>query len=539
MRNIWLVARREFTENVQTKGFWLGVITTPLLLLLAVNAQRWLDSRTPTRAFVVVDPAGAYTTAIDDAIERLHQREVLRAFGEYVSTHAVRETAPTAVNLEDTPAVDVEKLLAQYSDANPQAVDVFVSKGGVDMALALMKGRLQADAPPFVEPRRAFVRMALPAEINRLLENKGEQVDTAAIAEALRPWLRGDRQLATDDGELSLFAAVIIPPEITTHVIRPGSIPVQPAIDASVQFWATNLADTDLSSEIERAINAAQRRKEFADLDVDEATVRAVQGTSVPMMQLNPTKAAGREQVSMADQIRQWAPAGFVYLLWISIFAIASMLLNNTIEEKSNRLVEVLLSSITPGELMTGKLVGIAAAGLTMVGTWLTALVGVLWWQAGPQAEFARSLLEVITGSGLLPAFIGYFLLGYLLYGSIFLALGSICNTLKEAQNMMQPVMLVMIVPLLTMVFIPKDPNGMLARVMSWIPLYTPFVMMNRAAASPPTVDLVGTTLLLAVSVVCTLWLAGRVFAVGILRTGQPPRLVELARWLRGSKAAR
>ena len=528
MRNIWLVAQREFIENVHTKGFWLGVVTTPLLLLLAVNAQRWLDSSTPTRAFVVVDPQGLYVEAIDAAIERLHQREVLRAFGEYVSKHAVGDQVPSAVDLEDTPAIDVDKLIEQYSDANPAAVDAFVSKGGVTMALAMIKGQLKPDAPAFEEPRRSFVRVPLPAEID----------PEADIAEALRPWLRGDRPISSGEQEYELFAAVVVPPGVVEHVIRPGGIPSQPSTEQSVQFWAANLTDTDLASEVELAINDAQQRAEFARLDVDEATVRAAQGTSVPLVKLNPTKAAGREQVSMADQIRQWAPAGFVYLLWISIFAIASMLLNNTIEEKSNRLVEVLLSSITPWELMTGKLAGIAGAGLTMVGSWLLALVGVLWWQAGPQAEFASSLLEVVTGSGLLPAFVIYFLLGYLLYGSIFLALGSICNTLKEAQNMMQPVMLVMIVPLLTMVFIPKDPNGTLARVMSWIPLYTPFVMMNRAAASPPAIDLYGTSILLALSVVFTLWLAGRIFSVGILRTGQPPRLVELFRWLSRTDAA-
>jgi ABC-2 type transport system permease protein len=183
MRNIWLVAQREFIENVHTKGFWLGVVTTPLLLLLAVNAQRWLDSSTPTRAFVVVDSAGLYLEAIDAAMERLHQRDVLRAFGEYVSKHAVGDQVPSAVDLEDTPAIDVDKLIEQYSDANPAAVDAFVSKGGVTMALAMIKGQLKPDAPAFEEPRRSFVRVPLPAEID----------PEADIAEALRPWLRGDR----------------------------------------------------------------------------------------------------------------------------------------------------------------------------------------------------------------------------------------------------------------------------------------------------------------------------------------------------------
>jgi ABC-2 type transport system permease protein len=90
-------------------------------------------------------------------------------------------------------------------------------------------------------------------------------------------------------------------------------------------------------------------------------------------------------------------------------------------------------------------------------------------------------------------------------------------------------------VPLLTMRFIPKDPNGTLASILSWIPIYTPFIMMNRAAADPPLFDLIGTTLLLIASTAAALWLAGKIFRIGVLRTGQPPRLLELVRWLRSS----
>ena len=223
----------------------------------------------------------------------------------------------------------------------------------------------------------------------------------------------------------------------------------------------------------------------------------------------------------------------FVYLLWVSVMQVAAMLLNNTVEEKSNRIVEVLLSSVTPGELMAGKLLGIAAVGVTMLLAWIASLVGILYWQSGPEAEIATAIFTVVKTSGLLPAFLIYFILGYLLYAGIFLAIGSVCNTIKEAQNFMGPVMVIMMVPILTMMFIPKDPNGTLATVLSWIPLYTPFVMMNRAAANPPTSELIGTTALTIVSIVVILWLSGKVFRVGILRTGQPPKLKELLGWIK------
>jgi ABC-type Na+ efflux pump permease subunit len=97
----------------------------------------------------------------------------------------------------------------------------------------------------------------------------------------------------------------------------------------------------------------------------------------------------------------------------------------------------------------------------------------------------------------------------------------------------MGPVMMVMMVPLITMMFIPRDPNGTLATVLSWVPFYTPFVMMNRAAADPPLFDLVGTLVLLLASTAAAMWASGKIFRVGMLRTGQPPRIIELWRWLR------
>ena len=96
--------------------------------------------------------------------------------------------------------------------------------------------------------------------------------------------------------------------------------------------------------------------------------VQQIERTYVPFVSLNPKKEKGLEAMGAADIIRQWAPSAFVYLLWVAIFSVMQMLLSNTIEEKSNRIIEVLLSSVTPGELMMGKLLGIAAIGLTMVG---------------------------------------------------------------------------------------------------------------------------------------------------------------------------
>ncbi|MFT6042408.1 MAG: ABC-2 type transport system permease protein, partial [Gammaproteobacteria bacterium] len=299
------------------------------------------------------------------------------------------------------------------------------------------------------------------------------------------------------------------------------------------QYWGSNLADSDLKNRIQRSINRTLQRSELEARGLDVDAVAEVNDTTLKLAALDPKKEAGKEEVSTADQIRQWAPVGFVYLLWIGIFTISQMLLNNTVEEKSNRIIEVLLSSVTAGELMMGKLAGIAGIGLTMIGVWMGSLVTILSLSAGPEAEFPTMLLDVLLGSGLIYWFVLYFCLGYLLYAGIFLAIGSLCNTIKDAQNLMGPVMLVMMVPIITMMFIPKDPNGTLATILSWIPLYTPFTMMNRAAADPPMFDKIGTLILLVVFTLFTLVMVGRIFRAGILRTGQPPKIRELLSWMK------
>jgi ABC-2 type transport system permease protein len=105
---------------------------------------------------------------------------------------------------------------------------------------------------------------------------------------------------------------------------------------------------------------------------------------------------------------------------------------------------------------------------------------------------------------------------------------------LKEAQNFTGVIALLMMVPLVSIAFIPKDPNGPVATVLSWIPPYTPFVMMNRVAANPPLREVIGTLVLLLLSDVAVLWGCARIFRTAVLRTGQPASLVQLARWVLG-----
>lgn len=366
---------------------------------------------------------------------------------------------------------------------------------------------------PFVEPKARFVEVPLPAG--------AATDDPDALKAALKPYLLGDKKIDVADKQVELFALVVLPPEIAKT--KKGA-----------EFWTINLADSDLREEVESGLGRELRRREFVSAGMQPDEVKRISDIEIKVESKNPKKAEGKEEVSTEDRIRQWAPAGFVYLLFVGIMTVAQMLLNNTVEEKSNRIVEVLLSSVTSTELMTGKLVGIACVGFTMFASWFTTGACVLLASASPaEGDYARMIFAVIFTPQFIGAFAIYFTMAYLFYASVFIAIGAMCNTLKDAQNFMGPVVMVMMVPVLVMMFIPRDPNGTLATVLSWVPLYTPFIMLNRIAADPPMFDVIGTGVLTIVSTAAMLALAGRIFRVGILRTGQPPKIVELFRWLR------
>jgi ABC-2 type transport system permease protein len=517
MKYAWLVAWREYSENAKTKGFWISILVLPAILLLSAEAPLWLEKKaTPIRSYVVVDQSGTLGPVVESALEKEYQQKLLEALNAYA-----RDNLAPAAN--PAHAAGAAEPLAEFSPGNPQALKAFLDQGGKAFYLEQLRPRLKPGAAAFEEPRRRFLAARLPAGLD-------PQANLPTLAAALRPYLRGEKQVQCAGQPAVLSAALLIPRDVEPLVVRPGAAP-HGAPAQAIEYWSANASEFSLRDAIERALNGEIRRREYLAHGLDGTVIRQVEQTHALVATLNPKKEKGREAMDATDTIKQWAPSGFVYLLWLAIFIIIQMLLNNTIEEKSNRIIEVLLSSVTPGELMMGKLFGIAASGLTMVGAWLLALLGILSWKVGGASQLAGQLLLVIKGSNLLPLFAVYFLLGYFMYAALILSIGSVCNTIKEAQSYMSVLTMVMIVPLLTMTFIPKDPNGTLARVLSWIPVYTPFTMMNRATADPPLIDLIGTLVLLLAATAAAMWMAGKIFRIGILRTGQPPKLIEMLRW--------
>lgn len=524
MKMIGLIAIREYMENVKTKGFWIGILIFPVIFIAVYFIQVNLAQQTPTRYYLLIDQSGQYEAAVQSAIEIEHQRRVLQDFVRYIIDNR-KDSDMDLVAANANSGVD--QLIDDVDADEAAALNDWIDNGGLDFALTMASPYLKPDVEPFEQPEQQFIHAALPASVD--VEASPEQ-----IIEQLRPYLSGEQELTVAGQTGELFALILIPEDADRFITRPGTMPnMEP--NSGIQYWAKNLTDDRLPNAIQASINADIREREYDDLGLNSDIVRDVQRTRLPLSRLDPTAAAGEEAVSMADTFRQYAPVGFVYLMFISLMQNVQYLLSNTIEEKSNRIIEVLLASVTAGELMMGKLVGIGLAGLTTIAAWLGSFLLFLTFYNSTETELISQMLDVVAGSDLIPWFVFYYFAGYALYSGVFLAIGSLCNTLKEAQALMTPMIMIQIVPMMVMMFVVLDPHATVYRVMSWFPLFTPYLMMNRAAANPPMIDLVGTSILLLVSIVLVIWGSGKVFRLGVLRTGQPPKLMELFKMLRSS----
>ncbi len=226
-----------------------------------------------------------------------------------------------------------------------------------------------------------------------------------------------------------------------------------------------------------------------------------------------------------AGAMQMLLPIIVVMLLYMGIVGISQMLISNTIEEKANRIYEVLLSSVSPYQLMAGKILGICGVGLTLL----------TFWSGGGLLAAALQGSGGLVDGAQIGLFVVYYLLGFLMIASLFVAVGSACNTIKEAQNLMAPLSMLLALPLILSMVSLQDPNGKLATIASFIPPFTPFVMMTRIASvpPPPAWQIVVTIGLLIISTWLAIRLAARVFRVGVLIYGQPASVKQIWRWMR------
>jgi ABC-2 type transport system permease protein len=467
MKKILYVASREFAATVMTKGFIIGMLVTPIMIGIFVLALPRMMNQTPPKVVgevAVIDPTGQVT----DGVRAYLRPEQFVARREESSREAAA-AAPEAVRkvAASSPggqAAVQRRIAAAFGEA-PQ-LDVVALDPATDLEQAKAPLKAAGGGAKSKEPRRLALIVVHPDAVRR-----------AAGKERF--------------GSYDLFVRSKLDDRLESD-IRAG---LRDAI-VEARVRASGLS----RSEIE-ALTRVARPQSRTVTDVGERTTNEV--------------------------FNMMMPAAFMALLLISSLISGQLLLTTTVEEKSSRVVEVLLSALSPLELMTGKILGQMAVGFLV----LTLYAGL-----GIVALFSFALLGLLDPM-LIFFLLVFFVLAYFTIAAFMAAIGSAVNEMREAQSLMMPIMLVIMIPWILWLPISREPNSMLALVLSFVPPVGNFVMLLRmTSTAPPPMWQVGLSIVVsAAGAVAAVWAAAKIFRVGLLMFGKPPSFGTLIRWVRMS----
>jgi ABC-2 type transport system permease protein len=338
---------------------------------------------------------------------------------------------------------------------------------------------------------------------------------TASLTAAAKPYL--NRLNADKDTGQRVDAVMLIPATAFS-----GS-------DAKMTFYSRSSTDFITQERVASVANRAIQRQRLAGRGIDSNAIDALT-REVPVDSVQFSRSGEQKKGGEGNFI-----VGFVFaaLLILPSFIYGLETMRGIVQEKSERIVEVLVSSMTPRELLTGKILGVAAVGLTQVGVWLTLIAAVGAFGAASAmmagfnvSQFLRPMVFVY--------FLLFFILGYLTFVCIYAIAGAACNTDKEAQQLVAPIQMLMMVPWFVMVAIITNPDSSFAVALSLMPVYGPITMFVRTLVSePPVWHIVLSIAVSIVTIAVFFYVTAKIFRVGILSYGKRPTIPELWRWLK------
>lgn len=344
----------------------------------------------------------------------------------------------------------------------------------------------------------------------------------------------------------------------------PGDDTIEAVADG-IQFYSAKSPSITVTGMLEMRIAKRLREEKLREIGVSEQMVNEL----VANFEIPTTTFSGERSVKGINEIKAAIGGGFGYLIMMFIIIYGAFVMRSVIEEKTSRIIEVIISSVKPFQLMLGKIIGTSLAGITQFVIWILSagvlgflafsFMGVQWQEFGPGANLPPEALETIEEASasnevlqlyvaemlripwltLIVSFMIYFTLGYLIYSSVYAAIGAAVDNETDTQQFMFPV----IMPLMLAVYVGffsvfENPNGPIAVGFSLFPLTSPIVMLMRlpggvGADGVPWWQLFASIALLVLTFIGIVWLAARIYRVGILMYGKKPTYKELYKWLR------
>jgi ABC-2 type transport system permease protein len=482
MNAMWLVALREFRQICATRSFWITLFLLPVAIVLSQASARLLQPPSGV-AVVVVDASGRYMPAIQRRIAFDQDQRALGELSAYAQRWKIAPKGPGAVWGQG------QRLFA------PAEIVAFEAGGGLPAAQAELATLKPAAAPDFHPPSPTFLLIPPPAGV---VAGQGPE----AFGASLTPLMKKD--VATPVGPRQLAVGVYVPADLGA-----GGV---------VRMWSNGKPNGPLVEVLRQELNGALRAEALRTSGIDTAALAKIQAISAPVSLTVPPAGSGRERM----MLRSALPLALAYLLLLSLMMSGSWMLQGLIEERSNKLLESVLACVTPDQLLYGKLAGVVTVGLVMITVWIAFAVTAAFSLQGVVADFVRPALSAISSPWIVAALAYYFLAGYLAISMLFLAVGAVSDSLRDAQAYLTPIILVLTIPFVAIASaVLQNPDGLLPRILSWIPIYAPFAMMARLGSGVAPYEVIGSGVLLAGFIALEFVLLGRIFRSSLLQAGQ------------------
>ncbi len=319
----------------------------------------------------------------------------------------------------------------------------------------------------------------------------------------------------------------------------------------SIRFFGKEAPSIGVLRQIERTISENLTTRELISRGMDISQIKAAEAK----VDIRIENFEGKRTSKMSNYIKMIFGGAAGYLLMMFIIIYGNMVMRSVIEEKTNRIIEIIISSVKPIQLMLGKIIGTSLAGITQFSIWVilgtvlllitSSLTGMNLLEAQPQMQDIeqvsngemQQLIIDITNLPILTliiSFLVYFIGGYFLYSAIYAAIGAAVDSETDTQQFMFPIILPLMLGIYVGFFsVIENPHGSVSTIFSMIPLTSPIVMLMRIPFGVPWYELAISVIILFVTNAGVVWLAAKIYRVGILMYGKKPTYKELYKWIK------
>lgn len=466
LRRTLLIAKRDFVGYIKTWGFWLSALGPFIGIVFGVMAPFIMAKSEPTQYASILDETGLHGAAIE---------QLLIKDNEYMMKLALREVAKYTV-----PRTEKDNFKQVLDTQGPEAAKDFITRTNPRIASYIKM------------PKSKLTFISAPAE----------------TMDGLMPYVLGDKKIAVD-GTVQGLTGVL-------HIYEKDG-------QTHAKYWSTTPIQNTLADLADRYFSRQATSTYLQTGGLTRGGFNDARRESISVGSFNPAKSkagADGQAVTSKDRVPFFVAAALSMVLWFAVFTGAYMLLMSMVEEKINKVLEMLLASTRFSEIFFGKLIGVAALTIASLLPWIImGALGFYFALTFGDGAVADGLSQAISTKMLvfLPIF---FLLGYVFYGSIFIALGAMAESMQDASTLMTPMVLLLTACILVVPVGIAYPDSPVLIAAQYIPFSAPFAAIIRLPSDPPLWETLLSVAVLILSSALVVWLSGRLFKHGVLTGG-------------------